>query len=86
MSGFREEVKIKFRHLVWCQAPGEEEEGVGTVSAAWGPREMKTTQGGSAKTLLSYLAHHPEISLGPPAARPFATPGPSAVVVVSGGH
>lgn len=28
MSGFREEVKIKFRHLVWCQAPGEEEEGV----------------------------------------------------------
>lgn len=56
------------------------------MSAAWGPTEMKTTKGGSAKTLLSYLAHHPEVSLGPPAARPFATPGPSAVVVVSGGH
>ena len=47
----------------------------GTVSAAWGPTEMETTKGESAKTPLSYLAHHPEVSLGPPAARPFATPG-----------
>ena len=28
MSGFRGEDKINFRHLLWCQAPGEEEGGV----------------------------------------------------------
>lgn len=28
MSGSIGEEKIKFRHRVWCQAPGEEDEGV----------------------------------------------------------
>lgn len=69
MSGFSGD-KIKFRHPVRCGASGRRKGEYGTVGAGWEPTELKSTEGGAIKALPSCLAHHPEVSGGPPAASP----------------